>query len=126
VDDGLVLPATPEQEQRIAELRAAKLGELEAHRHYLEAETRVVDAIGAAAGLSSPHGTVTFRQTADATHVDWAALARELFHREFPTLEGDDLTAAVDSEARSYTTTREGSRRIWLPRSWSKPGSVPG
>jgi predicted phage-related endonuclease len=120
VDDGLVLPATPVQEQAIAELRAAKLAELESHRRYLEAETRVVDAIGKAAGLSSPHGTVTFRRTADAQHTDWAAVAAEYREELAGQLHHPDFE---ELEAR-HTKTREGTRRLWLPRSWSKPGSV--
>jgi predicted phage-related endonuclease len=123
VDDGLILPATAEQEQRIGELRAAKIAELEAHRRYLEAETRVVDAIGPAAGLSSSLGTVTFRRPADADHVEWEKAA-DAYRAMLEKLGADpDALARIVQE---YTSTREGSRRIWLPRAWSKSGAVPG
>lgn len=132
VDDGLVLPATAEQEQRIAELRAAKLAELEAHRRYQEAETRVVDAIGGAAGLSSSLGTVTFRRTADAVTVEWEDVAAELARRLIAEREGYDANLEADREraeaelaavVAEHSKPRPGSRRIWLPRSWTKSAS---
>lgn len=144
-DDGLVLPATAEQESLIATLRLMRRAHAERAVLVEELESRVIEAIGAAAGLSSSQGTVTYKRSADSELVNWQAVASAYrqwldalveagagdLPAELRLVAIDDFLrvakltpASLDAIVGLHSTTRPGSRRLVVPRSWSKPGAV--
>jgi putative phage-type endonuclease len=136
-DDGLILPATAEQEQEIETLRTL-LRQAAAVDEMVDAQkNRLRLIIGDAAGLSSSLGTITNKRSGDSQVVDWQKVTqayRTLIERAQEAEPGvfdvalhdfgfatEPLDVALDSLVDLHSATREGSRRFVVPRAWSKP-----
>lgn len=131
-DSGFVRPATPEQEQVVAQYLIARYNRAQAE--YAEQGLRNIilnDFIGADAdGIRGAFGTITWKRTADWTKYDWKAIAADL-HRigaqlgEYATElallhdgspRADEIALAVDTLAvidDLHSEKRPGIRRIW-------------
>ncbi len=129
-DSGFIRPATPEQEQVIANYKIARFNRAQAE-HAEQGLRNIIchDFIGADAdGISGPFGTITWKRTADWTKYDWKAIAADL-HKAADQLAsmgreamGDDhprlpeLMLVADTLAvldDLHSEVRPGVRRIW-------------
>lgn len=136
-DDGLIVPATPEQEQVIEQLRMLVEQVARVDQMAETTKNRLKEIIGENAGISSSHGTITWRRSADATVVDYAALAKAYRALILKTVEtaGEEVfdvalgdagffsaspEEALDVIASLHSGTKEGSRRFVVPRAWAK------
>lgn len=108
-DDGTLLPATPDLAELVDALRAAKATAKAAD----DAEKSISNALRAVIGdASGIDGLVTYRRNADATRVNWPAVA--LAYREL--LAASRATAELDSIVAAYSTTTEGPRVLRLSK----------
>lgn len=126
----VIRSATPDQELLLQQLRDARLAQARADKAYAALAAKVQDIILDAAGITSPLGTVTWRQSADRTTTDWdlvAASYRALLRQVHQ--EGGDVShlpgwdasdEALDTIVGLYTHTTPGSRRFLPPTSWTK------
>jgi putative phage-type endonuclease len=118
VDDGTLLPATPDLVALVEQLRAAK----DAKRSAEDAEATVSNALRALLGdASGIEDLVTYRKNADSMRVNWPALAvayREALERIASDQELSEAfgTTSLDDVASIHTTTSEGPRVLRLSR----------
>jgi putative phage-type endonuclease len=119
-DDGTYLPATPEFEELVAHLRAAKV----AAKTAADAEATVANALRAVLGdASGIEGLVTYRKNADSTRTNWPAVAmayRERIETLVPLLvsahQPGEILAELDSIVSIHSETVEGPRVLRLSK----------
>ena len=101
---GLCRAATPEEVALIEKLRDASRDYRTARGLLESAENDVKAAMGPAAALTSPAGTITWRPAKGRTTTNWEGLARE--------------KGATDAEIKAHTTIGASERRFVKPRQW--------
>ena len=107
VDDGTLLPATPDLVELVDQLRAAKATAKAAE----DAEKSIANALRAVIGdASGVDGLLTYRRNADSTRTNWPAVA--LAYREL--LAATTATAELDAVVETHSTTSEGPRVLRL------------
>lgn len=105
-------PATNEEVELLEELRGvrAKFDRIEEHKETLQ--NRVKLAIAESEGLRLPDGDkVTYRLSKSTIGVDWHRIARILCDDEL------QMQALI---AENQVVTKQGSRRLVVPRSWGE------
>lgn len=129
-DDGVVLPATPEQEQFVNRYRVAlnNLAAVEAARD--ELRNKIIEMIGDQAGLVGRDFEITYRRTKDSSHTDWKLVAT-YYERFIGDIVAHGVSNAVATAglaggsaedvfalaASLYTTKKPGVRRfLWDDR----------
>ena len=138
-DNGLIPPASSEQEEKIVALREARAARRRAEAVETAAENVIKAIIGEASGISSGAGTVTWKLTAPAVHVDHESIARDfraLLERVMDRdpdvvpailaergldLAGRSAAETLDLLAGLHTSTTPGSRPFVVPwRAWDR------
>jgi predicted phage-related endonuclease len=116
-DDEVILPATAEQEQLIAELRNAVQATKSAELHEEALKNRLKEVIGEHAGISSSQGAITWRKNADSEVVAWDLVAKAYRMMLKDYVDDDD---ELDAVRTIHSATKEGARVLRTPRSWAK------
>lgn len=122
--NGLVLPSTPATDRLILELRGARTARRAAEAAEDEIQARLQAAMGEADGISSEHGTVTWKRGGPGSSTDWKDLyprTREWF---LATLRGQAREAVarmLDDLEAAHRKTTDNAGRFSVPRSWDKP-----
>lgn len=126
---GPLKQATPEQQDLIRRLRAARAARAAAEELEATLAQEIQEQIGDAEGLSWREGAreekVTWRRSRDGVAVDWQAVARarsnalEMLQTAAigaGLIDGDVTT--LDEEIQRHSAIAPGSRRFCVPRSW--------
>lgn len=138
--DEVILPATAEQEQVIAQLRDAIAQAKKGETFVEQLKNRLKEIIGAHAGISSSAGTITWRQNVASSSIAWELVARayrKIIEDELQkVLSGDYAVSqlvlpgtfepvtfeALDALESLHMTKSEGARVFRTPRGWTKNG----
>ena len=123
--DDEIKAATPEQAQFIQRLSMIRMNAAQAALAKSEAENRLRDMIGTAAGITGPFGTITWKRSKDTTEYGWENIAGsyrsilELIYSDSETVSllrsfVDNTLRFVDLDAVQsiYTTVKPGTRRF--------------
>lgn len=140
----LIRSATADQERDMRDLRATRRALATAEAADEVATAKVQGAIGPAAGITGPEGTITWRTSKDRVTVAWdlvaAALGRavrdlvrcipdaswseilEQMPNLLPLVE-PDIEQGLATIESLYTTTKPGSRPFLVPDAWKQDRS---
>jgi len=103
-----MIEANDEQTAAIAKLIEVRADLAQVEKQEKLLENMVKGEIGAAEGISSPFGRVTWKLTKDSTTVDWEGIARYSWN-----LHNDIYTPEVQERyIKEFSTTKPGYRRF--------------
>lgn len=137
-EDEIILPASAEQEQLIAQLRDAVRQTAVDELFEDQLKNRLKDVIGEHAGISSRLGTITWRKSKDGEVVAWEIVA-DVFRRLLEAVDGPELRMrlaaygvstsgpignVLDAIVSLHSGTRAGARVFRTPRAWAKADSA--
>lgn len=123
-----ILPATAEQEAKVAAWRDSRRARIETEHAEEAAKDALKAIIGLNSGLSSTLGTITWRKSADSTVVRWDLIAAA-YRRMVEGVRSGDLRAGdiapgdLDLIQSIHTETVPGSRPFVAPKAWDRPAA---